>query len=69
MEEKSNSLDSNMKRLSLYCDRSFSFYDAIVDNTADESIMLAAQKLTSSALDRIGVLQQAFGNMHSAAKI
>jgi rubrerythrin len=69
MEEKSNSLDSNMKRLSLYCDRSFYFYDAIVDNTADESIMLAAQKLTSSALDRIGVLQQAFGNMHSAAKI
>jgi rubrerythrin len=69
MEEKPDSLDANLQRLNFYCDRSFAFYDAIVESTADESIMLAAQKLTSSALDRIGVLQQALGNMHDSDKI
>ena len=69
MEKKSSNLDSNLQRLSFDCDRSFAFYDAIVENTADESIMLAAQKLTSAALDRIGVLQQALGNMHHSNKI
>ena len=69
MEEKPNSLDANLQRLSFYCDRSFAFYDAIVESTADESIMLAAQKLTSSALDRIGVLQQALGNIPDSDKI
>jgi rubrerythrin len=68
MEKKSSSLDSNLQRLSFYCDRSFAFYDAIVENAADESIMLAAQKLTSAALDRIGVLQQALGDMHHSDK-
>jgi rubrerythrin len=69
MEEKPNSLDANLQRLSFYCDRSFAFYDAIVENAADESIMLAAQSLTSSALDRIGVLQQALGNIYDSDKI
>jgi len=69
MEKKSSSLDSNLQQLSFDCDRSFAFYDAIVENTADESIMLAAQKLTSAALDRIGVLQQALGDMHHSDKI
>lgn len=69
MEKKSSSLDSNLQRLSFYCDRSFAFYDAIVESAADESIMLAAQKLTSAALDRIGVLQQALGDMHHSDKI
>jgi hypothetical protein len=69
VEEKSNSRDSSLQRLSFYCDRSFAFYDAIVESTADESIMLAAQKLTSSALDRIGVLQQALGDMQNSDKI
>jgi rubrerythrin len=68
MEKKPSNLDSNLQRLSFYCDRSFAFYDAIVENTADESIMLAAQKLTSAALDRIGVLQQALGDMHHSDK-
>jgi hypothetical protein len=31
--------------------------------------MLAAQKLTASTLDRIGVLQQASGDMHDSDKI
>jgi rubrerythrin len=69
MEKISSNLDSNLQRLSFDCDRSFAFYDAIVENTADESIMLTAQKLTSAALDRIGVLQQALGNMHHPNKI
>ena len=69
MEENSSSLDSTLQRLSFYCDRSFAFYDAIVANAADEKIMFAAQRLTSSALDRIGVLQQALGNIHSSDEI
>jgi rubrerythrin len=69
MEGKPDSLDANLQRLSFYCDRSFAFYDAIVESAADESIMLAAQKLTSSALDRIGVLQQALRNIPDSDKI
>jgi hypothetical protein len=48
-------------RLSIYCDQSFAFYDAIVESTSDESMMRTAQTLTSSALDRIGVLKQNTG--------
>ena len=69
MEKKSNSPDSNLQQLSFLFDRSFAFFDAIVESAADESIMLAAQKLTASALDRIGVLQQALGDMHNSDKI
>jgi rubrerythrin len=67
IEEKSDSHDSNLQRLSTYCDRSFAFYDAIVENTADEAIMLAAQRLTSSALDRIGIMKQIAGDAHTSA--
>ena len=66
IEEKSDSPDSNLQRLSTYCDRSFAFYDAIVESTADEAIMLAAQRLTSSALDRIGALKQIPGDAHTS---
>jgi rubrerythrin len=69
MEKKSNSPDSNLQQLSFLFDRSFAFFDAMVESAADESIMLAAQKLTASALDRIGVLQQALGDMHNSDKI
>jgi rubrerythrin len=69
MEEKSNSLDSNLQRLGFYLDRSFAFYDAVVERTAVESIMLSAQKLASSALDRIGVLQQVLGEVRDADEI
>jgi rubrerythrin len=68
IEEKTNSPNSNLQRLSAYCDRCFAFYDAIVESAADESIMLAAQKLTSLALDRIGVLLQTPGKEHAADK-
>jgi len=63
------SLDSELQRLSSYCDRSFAFYDAIVESTTEESIMRAAQRLTSSALDRIGVLKQVIGNEHASGEI
>jgi len=42
------------------CDRSFAFYDAVVETTTDEDVMLTAQDLTSTALDRIGVLKEIF---------
>ncbi len=50
--------DARMQKLYACCDRSFAFYDAIVETTTDEAIMLTAQALTSSALDRIGVIKQ-----------
>ena len=54
----SNDKDWIIQRLCTLCDRSFAFYDTIVINTTDESIMLMAQNLTSSALDRIDALKQ-----------
>ena len=68
MEEKTNTPDSNLQRLSSHCDRSFAFYDAIVESTADEAIMLAAQRLTSLALDRIGVMKQIAGDVPASAE-
>lgn len=62
MDKASNNPDAKLNRLRACSDRSFAFYDAIVDTTSDEAIMLAAQRLTSSALDRIGVLKQVLGN-------
>ena len=61
MEKNDDSSNSRLHRLCACCDRSFAFYDAIVETTADESVMLTAQQLSSSALDRIGILKQALG--------
>ena len=61
MEKNANTPQSRLQRLCACCDRSFAFYDAIVETTADEKVMLTAQKLTSSALDRIGVLKKNLG--------
>ena len=61
MEKSDDSSNSRLHRLCTCCDRSFAFYDAIVETTADESVMLTAQQLSSSALDRIGILKQALG--------
>lgn len=65
MKQKFNSGGQELQRLWACCDRSFAFYDTIVEIAADETTMLAAQKLTSSALDRIGVLKQLFGDLDS----
>lgn len=62
MEETANSPELKLQRLWACCDRSFAFYDAIVETTTDETIMLTAQRLSLSALDRIGILKQELGN-------
>ena len=41
----------------------------VVENTANEAVMLAAQGLTSSALDRIGVMKRIPGAVHTAEEI
>ena len=36
----------------------FAFYSEIVENTSDETVMLTAQNLSSSTLERLGVLEK-----------
>ena len=62
MKQKSDNSDLALQRLYACCDRSFVFYDSVVETATDEAVMLAAQKLTSLALDHIGVLKQTFEN-------
>ena len=62
MEKNDNSPNLDLQRLCACCDRSFVFYDAIVETTDNENVMLIAQELTSSALDRIGILKQVLGS-------
>ena len=57
MKEELDNPNLELQRLWSCCDRSFAFYDAVVEIADDEDVMLAAQKLTSSALDRIGILK------------
>lgn len=59
MQEKFDDPELQLQRLWSCCDRSFAFYDTIVETAENEDVMLAAQKLTSSALDRIGKLKEA----------
>ena len=49
--------DIERQRLLSCCDRSFSFFDSIVETTTNEELLLTAQELTSSALDKIGDLK------------
>lgn len=58
MNAQFKNTDSGMQRLWACCDRSFAFYDSIVEVAPEDSIMLTAQKLSSSALDRIGILKR-----------
>jgi rubrerythrin len=51
-------VDAELRRLGNCCDRSFVFYDALVESTSDESIMHRAQALASVVLDRSSALQQ-----------
>ena len=64
IEKNSNNKNLKLQRLCACCDRSFAFYDAIVETTKDEEVMLTAQELTSSALDRIGTFKNVFGNSY-----
>lgn len=45
------------------CERIFAFYDSVVATTTDEQVMLKAQNLTASTLDRIGILKQALRDL------
>ena len=49
--------DALQQRLRTDSDRYFAFYDAVVTHTRDEAVMLAAQKLSESMLERISLLQ------------
>jgi rubrerythrin len=62
MQNKFDQPGQETSRLWACCDRSFAFYDAIVESTEDEKVMLAAQGLTAIALDRIGFLKQILGD-------
>jgi len=62
MQQKFNQPNQEVSRLWACCDRSFAFYDMIVETTDNENIMLSAQQLTSVALDRIGFLKNLFGD-------
>ena len=53
----SNDPDALHQRLRSDCDRCFAFYDAVVTHTKDEAVMLAAQRLSKSMLERIGFLR------------
>lgn len=57
MEQQIDSADLELQRLWSCCDRSFAFYDKVVETAEDEKIMLTAQELTTSALNRIGTLK------------
>jgi len=46
-----------LQRLRADSDRCFAFYDAVVTHAKDEAVMLAAQKLSESVLERIDLLR------------
>lgn len=62
MDERLGNPELELQQLWSCCDRSFAFYDAIVETATDEDVMLTAQNLTSSALDRIGILKEIFAD-------
>lgn len=68
IKKNTDSVDSKIQQLCACCDRSFSFYDAVVETTSDEKVMLTAQGLTSLALDRIGVLKHVLGASYSSGE-
>jgi len=55
-----NEPDIELQRLWSCCDRSFAFYDSIVESASNEELYLNAQKLSSSALDKIAELKKIF---------
>jgi len=56
---KDTTPDALLKRLRSDSDRCFAFYDAVVTHAMDEAVMLAAQKLSESVLERIDLLRDA----------
>lgn len=63
-EKNQDEPDIECQRLWSCCDRSFAFYDSIVETATDEPLLLAAQELTSSALEKIGELKRILNNKY-----
>jgi len=61
LEEKADTPTLRLQRLCACCDQSFSFYEAIIETTNDDIVMLAAKEQASSARDRIDILRRALG--------
>jgi len=58
MTEKADTTDDALlQRLRSDTDRCFAFYDTVVTHAKDEAVMLAAQKLSESVLERIDLLR------------
>ena len=53
--------DALLERLRSDTDRCFAFYDVVVTHACDEAVMLAAQQLSESVLERIDLLRDATG--------
>ncbi len=54
---KDNTPDDLLQRLRSDTDRCFAFYDTVVTQTKDEGVMLLAQELSQSVLERIDLLR------------
>lgn len=54
---ESDDPDALLQRLRADSDRCFAFYDTVVTHAKDEAVMLAAQKLSQSVLERIDLLR------------
>ncbi|MCW9032274.1 MAG: ferritin family protein [Gammaproteobacteria bacterium] len=59
-EQSQDEPDIELQRLWSCCDRSFAFYDSIVETATNEELLLAAQELTSLALEKIGELKKMY---------
>ena len=57
-----------LQRLLEMFDHEFSFYDSIVENTENEDLMLAAQRLSSDTLDRTDLLKQLLTSLNLTAE-
>ncbi len=55
--EKADTPDALLQRLRSDTDRCFAFYDTVVTHARDETVMLVAQKLSESVLERIDLLR------------
>ncbi len=63
---KNDDANASLQRLYSDSDRCFYFYDAVVTHSKNEDVMLAAQQLSESALERVGALQGMRAQSHPA---
>lgn len=61
MEEEADTPTLRLQRLCACCDQSLTFYEAIIETTNDDIVMLTAKEQASSARDRIAILRQVLG--------